>query len=121
MTSLAGFWRAFVLGWRLRCPACGEAHGQLGGQAHPACPRCGWQLMRAGEGDWLVTWLVAYTVGSVVLLLSLLLLYLLTGLDIATQLIISSALGVVATAVTFSRSRGAAIGILYFLRRHWEE
>ena len=64
---------------------------------------------------------MAYTVGSVVLLLSLLALYLATPLTIGTQLVISSGLGIVVTAATFSRSRGAAMGILYFFRRHWEE
>ncbi|HEY8497088.1 MAG TPA: DUF983 domain-containing protein [Limnochordales bacterium] len=118
---MGGLARAFWTGWRLRCPACSDGSLEAGGQLHPACPRCGWQLTKPGEGDWLVTWLVAYTVGSVALLLSLLALYLFSGFGIGTQLIISSVVGVVATAVTFRRARGAAVGILYFLRRHWEE
>jgi len=118
---LGGFLRALWTGWRLLCPACGTGSLQEKGRLHPACPRCGWQLIRPGEGDWLVTWLVGYTVGAAVLLLSLLALYLFTNINIYIQLLISSGLGVVATAGTFSRARGAAMGILYFLREHWEE
>ena len=119
--SLGGFFDALLTGWRLRCPACGEGRLHEGSHWHERCPNCNWTLTKPGEGDWLVTLLVAYTVGSVVLLLTLLLLYLFTNIGIYVQLVISSVLALVATAVTFSRARGAAIGILYFLRQHWEE
>lgn len=118
---MGGFARAFWTGWRLRCPACGEGSLEAAEGPRPVCPRCRWQLTKPGEGDWLVTWLVAYTVGSVGLLISLLLLYLFSGFGIGTQLIVSGLVGLAVMAITFRRSRGAAIGILYFLRRHWEE
>ena len=59
-----GFLGAMMSGLRLRCPACEEGPMGDGRRLKDACPRCGWRFFRLGDGDWLVTWIVAYAGSS---------------------------------------------------------
>lgn len=92
-----------------------------GGQAHSVCPRCGWAFHVPGDGDWLVTWIFAYTLGTLVMLAGIALLHRWTGLNLVTELIVCAGAGVLAVAGLFRQCKGAAAGLLYYLRVHWRE
>jgi len=86
-----------------------------------ACGRCGWQFFRIGDGDWLVTWLIAYTVAALVVIVVWPILHFTTELTLMTEMIILAVLGGVAVALLFPNCQGASAAILYFLRVHWKE
>lgn len=117
----SGFLGAMLLGMRLRCPACGQGEMSSGRRLKDACPNCGWRFFRLGDGDWLVTWIVAYTVAALVMLVVWPLLHVFAGLDLLYEVLICAVLGAVAVAVLFQNCQGASAGILYFLRVRWKE
>lgn len=86
-----------------------------------ACPHCGWKFFRFGDGDWLVTWLISYTVASVAMLISWPLLHFTTSLSLGMELAILAAIGAAVVAALFPYCQGASAAILYFLRVRWKE
>lgn len=111
-------WRAMRMGFRLTCPACerGAIFTPDRRHIHPDCPTCGIMLYRSTEADWLLVWLSAYTVASVVLIGLIVLFQVFSTLSLAVQLIISSIITIAVVAVGYPRFKGAAVGLLYFLR-----
>ncbi len=75
----------------------------------------------AGDGDWLVTWLIAYTVAAVVVLIAWPILHFTTNLTLMTEMTILVVLGALAVAILFPYCQGASAAILYFLRVRWRE
>ncbi len=116
-----GFLGAVLSGLRLRCPSCGQEPMGEGRRLKQACGRCGWQFFRIGDGDWLVTWLIAYTVAALVVIVVWPILHFTTELTLMTEMIILAVLGGVAVALLFPNCQGASAAILYFLRVHWKE
>lgn len=116
-----GFLGAMMSGLRLRCPACEEGPMGDGRRLKDACPRCGWRFFRLGDGDWLVTWIVAYTLGALVMLAALPILHMFTAVGLLYEVIICAVAGALAVAILFPNCQGASAGILYFLRVRWKE
>lgn len=116
-----GFLGVVLSGVRLRCPSCCEAPMGEGRRLKESCPRCGWQFFRLGDGDWLVTWLIAYTVAAVVVLIAWPILHFTTNLTLVTEMTILVVLGALAVAILFPYCQGASAAILYFLRVRWRE
>lgn len=108
-------------GVRLRCPACGDGPISEGRRLKEACSSCGWRFFRLGDGDWLVTWLIAYTLASVTMLVAWPLLHFTVSLPLAVELAVLGALAAAVVAALFPYCQGASAAILYFLRVRWKE
>lgn len=110
--------RAMRMGYRLTCPGCeqGPLFTPDRRHIHNDCPTCGIMLYRSTEADWLLVWLSAYTVASVVLIGLIVLFQLFSTLSLVAQLVISSIITIAVVAVGYPRFKGAAVGLLYFLR-----
>lgn len=92
-----------------------------GRRQHETCPDCGWQFHQKGDGDWLVTWIFAYTLAALVMVVSMVLMHFYTGLDLTMEMILCAVFGAASVALLFRNCKGLAAGVLYFLRVHWRE
>lgn len=108
-------------GLKLRCPHCHVGPMYDGAQQHEACPDCGWTFHQKGDGDWLVTWIFAYTLAALIMVVFVVLLHFFTGLNLTTELIVCAIVGIGAVSVLFRNCKGMAAGVLYYLRVHWQE
>lgn len=116
-----GFLGVMLSGVRLRCPSCGQAPMGEGRRLKETCASCGWQFFRVGDGDWLVTWLIAYTVAAVVMLIAWPILHFTVNLGLMVEMIILATLGALTVAILFPNCQGASAAVLYFLRVRWKE
>lgn len=120
-TQSPGFLGVMLSGVRLRCPSCCEAPMGEGRRLNETCARCGWQFFRVGDGDWLVTWLIAYTVAAVVMLIAWPILHFTIDLGLMVEMAVLATLGALTVAALFPNCRGASAALLYFLRVRWKE
>lgn len=109
------------LGLQLRCPACRQGRMYVGWRLREQCPDCGWEFHQKGDGDWLVTWLFAYTLAAVVMVVSMVFMHFFTELDLTTEMIVCALVGGATVGLLFRNCKGMAAGVLYFLRIHWRE
>lgn len=91
------------------------------GRQLETCPNCGWEFHQQGDGDWLVTWIFAYTLAALIMVVSVVTMHFFTGLDLTTELILCAIIGVVAVSLLFRNCKGMSAGVLYFFRVHWRE
>src|SRR5690606_30803603 len=97
----SGFLSVVWAGVRRRCPSCGQATMGQGRRMRESCQHCGWKFFRFGDGDWLVTWLIGYTVASVAMLVSWPLLHFATRLSLTAELAVLALIGAAVVAVLF--------------------
>lgn len=116
-----GFMGCLLTGMQLRCPACQKGAMYSGRQQHETCPNCGWAFHQKGDGDWLVTWLFAYTLAAVIMLVSMVIMHFFTSLDLVAEVVLCGIIGALSVALLFRNCKGMAAGVLYFLRIHWQE
>lgn len=120
-TGSTGFVGIVLSGLRLRCPSCGVEPMGEGRRLKEACGRCGWRFFRLGDGDWLVTWLVAYTVAALVVIIAWPIIHFTTSLSLMAEMIALVGLGAATVALLFPNCQGMSAAILYFLRVRWKE
>lgn len=117
-TTIVG---SMLTGMKLRCPRCEAGRMFEGRKQHDTCPKCGWEFIQQGDGDWLVTWIFAYTLAALVMVVSVVFMHFFTGLDLTTELILCAVVGVVTVGMLFRNCKGMSAGVLYYLRVHWHE
>lgn len=107
---------------RLRCPACGQGPVSASrNRINRTCPNCGVVLQRADDADWLVTWINAYTVASVVLIAVIVVLHIYTEIGFWVQIAIAAAVATIVLIACYPNVKGASIAIVYFMRSRWRE
>lgn len=107
-------------GVRLRCPSCGEGRiFRRWFQPYESCRVCGAPFERPGEGDFLMTMIFAYGAASLVVLITVLLLYRYTELDASAQIAITLVLGLGTVVLTYRSIKGIWITLLIALLK-WE-
>lgn len=111
------FVQAMWDGFRLTCPNCRRGPMVSRRRMHDACPACGHVFFVTGDGDWLVTWIVAYTVGAGLLLVLFPIIHFTFGLDLLTEIIVACIVGGIGVVWLFPNCKGVAAGLLLFLRR----
>lgn len=101
------------IGFRLRCPACGDGSMASGPfRLHPHCPACG-AVFEPEEGDFLGAMLVAYSVTAVLLAIGIYLVAAFTTLTAIQHLLLWAVVGTLFLILSYRNMKGLWIGILH--------
>lgn len=107
---------AMLDGMKLRCPSCSEQPlYRTKDEMYDVCPRCGAPFERKGEGDFVGAVLMAYSVGSLLVITVVFVLNLLTTWSIWTQLGIASVLSAAIVIRYYRNLKGIWVAILIAL------
>lgn len=105
-------------GFCLRCPSCrkGAIYATFT-RIHTACPTCGAPFERDNEGDFLGAMVTAYSLAVVLGAILTVLLYVLTSLPVATQMLITGVTTLLFLLAFYRNLKGVWIAVLLALLR----